>query len=66
MSTHELIRLSDRAFSYYQQGNWDEALATYQQLPNTALFQVFRDRCVAFSLNDPGKNWDGVYTHTSK
>lgn len=66
MSTPELIRLSERAFSFYQQGNWDEALGIYQQLSNTPLFEILCDRCVAFNHNDPGKNWDGVYTHTSK
>lgn len=62
----EIIRLSSQAFSAYQQGKWDDALAIYQQLPQTTLFKILCDRCVAFNNNDSGKNWDGVYTHTSK
>lgn len=65
-SVKELINLSNRAFTFYQQGQWDEALRIYQHISHITLFKILSDRCVAFISNDPGKNWDGVYTHNSK
>jgi adenylate cyclase len=32
----------------------------------TKLFGIYRDRIADFSANDPGPEWDGVYSSTEK
>lgn len=66
ISLSELLNLSNKAFEYYQASKWDEAMAIYQQLQGCPLFQTLADRCVYYQEHEPGKDWDGVYTHTSK
>ena len=66
ISLTELVNLSSKAFEYYQNSKWDEAMAIYQQLQGSELFRILADRCAYYQQNEPDKEWDGVYTHTSK
>ena len=66
ISLTELVNLSSKAFEYYQNSKWGEAMAIYQQLQGSELFRILADRCAYYQQNEPDKEWDGVYTHTSK
>ena len=34
--------------------------------PEQKLYSIYQERCAFFIKNPPDKNWDGVFTHTSK
>lgn len=56
----------------YKQRQWSaviEALESLRENPefqNTRLLELYLERAQEFQDNDPGEDWDGVYTHLSK
>lgn len=52
------------AFACYEKGNWQEALAKFNELakfyPDDNLLQIFIERCRKFSQHPPEK-WDGIW-----
>jgi adenylate cyclase len=64
--------LSDykQALKHFRAQDWDKAEIDFINLnrtnPDRVLYQVYLDRVTYYRSNSPGKNWDGVFTHTSK
>ncbi len=57
----------------YRAREWDKASALLDQgaelaarFSLTKLYKMYADRIVAFRQNDPGADWDGVYSATEK
>ena len=67
--TLSVQQLSDKVqsgFQLYLDRQWGEAAETYAHLGACALSELMQTRCQHFLQNDPGENWDGVYTFTTK
>lgn len=58
------------AYESYRQRRWEEARAGFEEAfrlnGHDAASAALIHRCQAFIVNPPDKDWDGVYTHTSK
>ena len=73
--TVNLIKVFEEGLDHYYQQQWDKALAHFKKAEgmedhftsrNTTPSAVFIERCTMFKDNPPGKDWDGVWTMTSK
>ncbi len=66
----EEIALHQQGIVAYRQRNWAEARALFESLqtlnPACYLYRLYLERVALLEQNDPGSEWDGVYTHTSK
>ncbi len=66
----ELANLSDRALAHYQDREWEEALAIFEEIgrlkPGDGPSRVMADRCRAFLESPPADDWDGVYRMATK
>ncbi len=64
------IKEFHHALELYKQQSWDNAEQTLfqlsQQEPERLIYKIYLDRIAFFRANPPDKNWDGVFTHTSK
>ncbi|MEE8427305.1 MAG: adenylate/guanylate cyclase domain-containing protein, partial [Woeseiaceae bacterium] len=57
------------ALDAYRRQDWDSAKVSFQKLKVHAdelLYNVYLDRIDQFEKVQPGKDWDGVFTHLSK
>ena len=73
--TVNLIKVFEEGLDHYYQQQWDKALAHFKKAEgmedhftsrNTTPSAVYIERCIMFKDNPPGKDWDGVWTMTSK
>ena len=73
--TVNLIKVFEEGLDHYYQQQWDKAIAHFKKAEgmedhftsrNTTPSAVFIERCTMFKDNPPGKDWDGVWTMTSK
>ena len=73
--TVNLVKVFEEGLDYYYQQQWDKALTHFKIAEemednftsrNTTPSAVFIERCTMFKDNPPGKDWDGVWTMTSK
>jgi len=59
-----------QALRGFRSQNWDKAEMDFFNLnrsyPDRPLYQVYLDRITYYRNKPPGKNWDGVFTHTTK
>jgi adenylate cyclase len=66
----ESLEKYTEAFFAYQQKEFQRAINLLSPLvekyPNDKSSKRVHDTCLNFLENDPGNDWDGVYTHTSK
>ena len=68
------IRLRCEAYaearSMYDRRAWSDAAAAFQRMgrewPEDGAARVMAERCDAFQQADPGADWDGVWSATSK
>jgi len=61
--------LFEAAFADYQAQRWDETeikLMELGRLQPRKLYEVYLDRVTHFRFNPPGRDWDGVFTFTTK
>ena len=69
-ATRKKIKEFHHAIKLYQQQNWDSAEQAIfhlsQQEPERLIYKIYLDRIAFFRSNPPAKDWDGVFTHTSK
>jgi len=74
-NTVNLIKKFEEGLDFYYQQNWDQALACFKEAEsmeevfesrNTTPSAIYMHRCDLFKNNPPGKDWDGVWTMTSK
>jgi adenylate cyclase len=75
LSAMELIKMFEEGLDHYFQQKWDDAINLFKMAEekeekfktrNTNPSAVFIERCNLFKDNPPGKEWDGVWTMTSK
>ena len=75
LSAMELIKMFEDGLDHYFQQKWDDAINLFKMAEekeekfktrNTNPSAVFIERCNLFKDNPPGKEWDGVWTMTSK
>jgi adenylate cyclase len=64
------VRLSNEAINFYFQQQWEESLKMFEELhavsPQVKIYKMYIERITEFKQNPPGKDWDGVYVHSSK
>jgi adenylate cyclase len=70
-----LIKTFEDGLDHYYLQNWEKALALFKKSEsmedhfsgrNTTPSNVYIDRCIMFKESPPGKDWNGVWTMTSK
>mgnify|MGYP001214999036 FL=1 len=70
-----LVQNFEQGLDFYYQQDWDKALSKFEasenledhfESRNTTPSQIYIDRCRMFKNNPPGKDWDGVWTMTTK
>jgi adenylate cyclase len=66
----ERVALFARGRESYQQRQWRDAMGIFQELlvrwPEDGPARIFLERCKEYLNQDPGPEWDGVYTMTHK
>ena len=69
-SVRKQIKEFHHALKLYSEQNWDSAeqinFQLSQQEPDRMIYRIYLDRIAFFRNNNPGENWNGVFTHTSK
>jgi adenylate cyclase len=64
------VKQFHHAIKLYREQKWDDAekeiFALSQADPDRRIYQIYLDRIAYFRNNNPGPDWDGVFTHTSK
>ncbi|PIP78906.1 MAG: adenylate/guanylate cyclase domain-containing protein [Gammaproteobacteria bacterium CG22_combo_CG10-13_8_21_14_all_40_8] len=66
---YENLQFYHQALRLYQSKNWDEAEKIFSQLNDESphlLYNIYLHRIIRNRLFDPGDDWDGSYTFTSK
>jgi len=66
ISVAELQEKVEQAFSFYLSGDWQKASKTYGQIGKSMLTRLFQQRCEQYLSAQPGEEWEGVFTFTSK
>ena len=70
-----LVKLFEDGLDLYYQQDWSNALSRFEEAEkienhftsrNTTPSNIYIKRCLEFKENPPGKDWDGVWTMTSK
>lgn len=60
----------NQAVAHYRQREWDQARSLFEKLVddlgNPALCSVYLERIESYEKEDPGADWDGVYTFGKK
>jgi adenylate cyclase len=65
----KVVALAEQAFQAYHQQDFQRAKALFSQLPDQPFEQfkqLYFERCDAYLQTPPPKEWDGVYTLTTK
>jgi adenylate cyclase len=69
-SQKDELQLYRQAIKLYREKQWDMAELNFINLQKMSaspiLYKVYADRVAKYRENPPGKDWDGVFTHTSK
>jgi adenylate cyclase len=69
-SVNDELGLYRQAIKFYRVQQWDMAELQFINLQKMAaspiLYKVYADRVAQYRANPLGKDWDGVFTHTSK
>jgi adenylate cyclase len=64
------ITYYQNALEHYRQQHWEHAevqfVHLHRQYPERLLYKIYLQRIDYFSEYPPGKDWDGVYTFTTK
>ena len=70
-----LVKLFEEGLDLYYQQDWSNALIRFKEADkiedhftsrNTTPSNIYVERCLQFKKSPPGKDWDGVWTMTSK
>jgi len=69
-TTLDELELFRQALKLYRAQDWDQAevqlLKLQKTSPECALYRIYLERISYFRENPPGKEWDGVFTFTTK
>lgn len=64
------INMFNKCLTLYREKLFAKAEQYFKNLateyPEQKLYSIYQERCFFFMKNPPAKNWDGVFTHTSK
>lgn len=67
---HHALDMWEMAVDAYRAQKWPEAQQLTRELlvedSERMIYQIYLDRIEHFIENPPGRDWDGVFTHTSK
>ena len=65
----EVLEMFNNGMEYYNEGNWDKAIAQFKKAqkgnPDDVAANMYVERCEVLKKRDP-KDWDGVWVATSK
>jgi len=66
----ELLSVYQRGIQAYRERKWNEAIDFFDFClnlnPDDSPSKLYRKRSIEFKFNDPGEEWDGVFTMTTK
>ncbi|MCB0284613.1 MAG: adenylate/guanylate cyclase domain-containing protein [Calditrichaeota bacterium] len=66
----EMLSAYHKGIEAYRTRNWKEAIDSFEfclnLYPEDYPSKLYRKRSIEFKFNDPGENWDGVFTMTTK
>ncbi|CAK0755209.1 adenylate cyclase [Gammaproteobacteria bacterium] len=66
----EELKSYRQALNYYRAQDWERAAVAFYRLreksPQTYLYSMYMERLEFFRANPPGKEWDGVFSFTTK
>ena len=66
----EELKIYRQALGYYRAQDWERAAVAFCRLrdkhPQTYLYNLYLDRTEFFRANPPSKEWDGVFSFTTK
>ncbi len=66
----EMLSVYQRGVEAYRKRAWNEAIEFFEYAlslrENDMPSKLYRKRCLEFKLNNPGPDWDGVFTMTTK
>ncbi|KAA3614901.1 MAG: CHASE2 domain-containing protein [Calditrichaeota bacterium] len=66
----ELLSVYQRGVQAYRERKWNEAIDFFDFClnlnPEDSPSKLYRKRSIEFKFNDPGEDWDGVFTMTTK
>jgi adenylate cyclase len=66
----EMLSVYQRGIQAYRKRDWKQAIDFFdfclEKFPEDYPSKLYRKRCLEFKVNDPGPDWDGVFTMTSK
>lgn len=69
-SIQRLADISSKAFTHYQEQNWDSAIELLDEIlseyPDVGPASIIRERCIIFKDSPPPENWNGIYVAKSK
>lgn len=66
----EMLSVYKQGMEAYRQRRWSAAIQFFEHclslVPDDPPSRLYRKRCLEFKVNDPGEEWDGVFTMTTK
>ena len=66
----EMVGIYGQGLKLYRQRDWPKAVRQFEKalnlLPSDKASTLYLERCQYFAKNPPAKDWDGVWTMTSK
>ena len=66
----KVIELFLKGLELYRKRKWDDAIKYFEEAlkidPKDGPSKTFLERCKYYKENDPGPEWDGVFTMTTK
>lgn len=70
-SKKESLKIYEEAFQNYLNQNWDKSIKLFEEAIKARggkdkAATMLIERCLSFKSNPPRKDWDGVYTRTTK
>ena len=66
----EIVNQFNQAINFYKTRKWGKAIHVFENItvmdPNLYAAEVYIERCLDLKKNPPPRDWDGVYTMTTK
>jgi adenylate cyclase len=66
----EIVNQFNQAVNLYKKRKWGKAIHIFENItamdPNLYAAEVYIERCLDLKKNPPPRDWDGVYTMTTK
>ena len=66
----EIVNQFNQAINFYKNRKWNKAIHIFENItamdPNLYAAEVYIERCLDLKKNPPPRDWDGIYTMTTK